>query len=222
MPDTTLDPDARSYTAPLRHSLNLGNDVEIVVFGDSTTTGGGPWPRRLGRWLGVRWGHTVKYALWSSGWGSTSTIYSGASAEAMIWNAGVAGFDADDITDNFAAMSAPVTSADLVIVNMGHNVFGTDEEQEASYQAMVDAITAEWPTALVLLIAQNRGVVAAGNTTRRTWIQSIAAAESFAVVDLWDQFGGDSPRTQWMEDNTHPNGVGYSIVADRLIAATVS
>lgn len=210
-------PDTLTSALAVTENLSDG-DLTILVVGDSTGDTTTEWPYLLAVRFGMRYDATVSYRTWDAtgnAWSSATTAWTGAGHALDFRNASVGGWDSTDALADLDALATGITP-DLVIVNLGHNDSSTEATFTTDYQALLDAITAEWPAAVVVCTLQNASRADANQTMRRTVIQTIAAAEGMGTVDIYAEFGSDTPDANLYDDNVHPGTTGSLRWAGRL------
>ena len=161
----------------------------------------------------------------TQGWNAKRDSMSYAYLVARFFNAdciihGVGGGRFDKVTFEKVACFDP----EIVTVAFGTNDFGvyqTLEELEAFADAYMEAVTQAYPDKLRICMTPLRRVdedqpKAMGmNWQLRAVIEKVAAKYGFVLLDGYNILPYDE---DYFADGVHPNALGFSVIADRMVA----
>jgi lysophospholipase L1-like esterase len=207
-------------TGPLLKKLNSRKSASLLVIGDSTGNGYDEWVYLLTKVLAKRYpDHTVRHMMWNPYDNryrpSKLVTWAGGSAPTLtVYNASAGGKSTLYHLSVFTRMMP--RNPDLVFLSHGHNegAIGPGVPGPArwrsQYEALADRVRTAAPATEVTVVLQNPRIRAqADDADRRAVYRQIAVDRAYGLVDVHSMFV-QNPRwtTQWMADNTHPNGKG--------------
>jgi hypothetical protein len=197
--------------------------------GTGTTTIGGSGTSRLRppNWLFLfgdsKTDQTVTYTTWPAPLTAQGNLTGGGS-----WGFSDAGLSGATLASTLAALTATLAGMPIaneggslrVLINLGVNDMGglpPEATWEANYEALIDAIVAKWPAALVYLMRPWKVGFDAAAATLHSWIAVVQAARAtttFVGPDeaIWLK-GSDNGSSETVD------GIHYTPAGDALCVA---
>lgn len=201
-------------------------DAGILVVGDSTgnstptdpASTQGEWPFRLAQWLAAQYPtHTIKIVPWDetgeTAYGTPVTIQTGTGPRTLtIWNASKSGSKASYVLGGrYSAAISKLPIVDLLIVNHGHNLYGSETQDLIGlhYLELTETVLLSHPGIGVILIGQNPARDTAGNDIKVMAARDVCAMRGFGFADVWSEFMKRGKVASLYADSVHPSiGVG--------------
>ncbi|AKO60925.1 tail fiber protein [Pseudoalteromonas phage H101] len=214
--------DGLAETQRVMRKLKNGEDANIVVFSDSTGDATDEWVYKLAEKLAGDFSNlTVFYRLWDSGAGNYAarvTVQSAGSQVLTIWNAAIAGSNANRFCGsefNAAARPSQVGgSPDLYFVNYGHNGGNQLERQYSMHSQLISLLVEFSSDSPVIIIGQNP-VLSDDSMQRKVEVfQKIARVYGCGYIDINSYFLENlNPLADYYKDDVHPNETGSEVWA---------
>lgn len=222
-------PTDATASAFARTRSKLDTDLEDVVFavvGDSTGSGATRWVRLFVNYLAALYPtKTVVLYDWdvpTNAYTAPTTIQTGTGARTITVYNGSASGQNTTYSQTYLLTMVPVV-CDLVFINHGHNMVGTDDTQASQkfYALARDILRWSSPSAALVFIGQNPETPAdAGMEAHRTRLVKLAAVcatNGWGFLNLTEVFLANSNWVaDWMSDTKHPNDAGSIVMADYI------
>jgi lysophospholipase L1-like esterase len=220
-------PKSVELAQQLSRKLDAGEDATWLNFGDSLSDASTDWVSRTASHLArIYPGHTVGYqTATTAGWyGSESTLSVGTGGGALtVRNAAVGGYSSEDWATTITSDLLTGITPDLITVFLSHNDPNTEAEFKADFEALLDAIRAEWPDAPIVVGVQNQSATQPEYTeNHRAWILDVCRDGRTGVAvheHVWDAFGRTEPVTAYYVDNVHPTTAGVIALTNAWLVA---
>jgi hypothetical protein len=210
-------------------------DVSILNISDSTGNETTEWFYKLAQFLATKFpAYTVQFSFWDETGGvayqTATTIQTGTGAKTLrFWDAAKTGEIPGYVLGTRWAAAVTATAPDLVFVNHGHNMSDPTSVTWSEFVgrntmfSLTEELTATFPRAGLVLIAQNPSKVAGRETWQAikasAW-EEAASLRGYGFIDVHQSFiDYGAWQTALMADDTHPNATGSQIWADVVIAA---
>lgn len=197
-------------------------DINILVFGDSTTESYDEWTGDLASLLASEFAtHSVAWeGYWNGGaedWGETYSVSTGSGSNTIkLWVGAGGGWVLSDATA-VGVIDHP-SAVDYVICYIGLNGV-TDSEWDTG----LAAIQAEWPEAYITLVTQNSTAGAGyAPATAQQRTRDAGARWGLGVIDFEAIHLATSDPSSYLSDGTHPNEAGSELIADTVFEAFMS
>ena len=206
-------------------ALKDGQDVNIVVFSDSTGDATNEWVYLLASKLSHDYDHTVKYYSWNienNNYNMAIDVKNGNGATLSIWNAAIAGSTASRFSGDrlLKAFNNGEFEPDLVLVSYGHNGGNQIERQYSVHSNLVGTISRYAPFSPIVLIGQNPVLNDNSMAEKVNAFKALAKQTGCGFIDVHAMFKSlPLPMSQYYLDNVHPNELGSSAWAELVYSA---
>ncbi len=171
------------------------SDVNVLVLGDSTGAGLTRWARLLCDKLAAQYPDwTVVYAPFDNGTktypaGNRVTVQTGNNGRTLtLWNASLSGSAIAFARDTVVQITAPIATADMVLVNYGHNSPQVGDDYRAVHLETILLYQRKYAMAHIVLMTQNPQLPAnadyAADQTRQRAVYELGMARGFSMVDV--------------------------------------
>lgn len=211
------------------------SDVHVLWVTDSLGSGLNKPPHLNAIWLGQQFpAYSVNIVFWDeaseTGYKPAQVIQTGTGPQTLtIWVACKSGGVPEYFLGGRYQAAIAAVPADAVIVLHSHNMGGpvsTAEEQTRKriiFLALTETITATHPLAGLVFLAENPSLMAG----RETWqahktqvIEQVAGLRGFGFIDAHQAFWEyGNWAADLMQDQTHPNLAGYTLMSELVNAA---
>lgn len=221
---------ASSAFSALRSKLDLdAEDVVIGVAGDSTgayVDGSNPrWVRKFAGYLAALYPtKTITFRQWNVGtndYDSTVTVQTGSGSRTVAIYNGSASGQNTLYTQTYIPTMLPA-ECDLVFVNHGHNLVGTEDTEAAQrfYSLGRDLLRYVAPKGALVYLSQNPRTdgSATAHRTRMVRLAEVCSSERWGFVNLTQKFLDTPGYASLIADGIHPTDAGSTLTADYLWA----
>jgi hypothetical protein len=210
-----------AFFLTLAEKLAQDQPVSIYVLGDSTGRGDEQWVSTLARDLSAKYNRTTDIAGWNLdtlGYDLAARVGEGSGAPLTIWNGSAIGQTPSE-SQNWLATMIPVSRADLIIVNHGHNtgpgfvldITRLSTEIRHTYRSTPLAVTIQNPS-----LAEAPATYTATAEKIRRWT---ASGLNWTVIDVFTAYMEQPDLTSLYEDTRRPNDAGARVWADTAKSA---
>ena len=211
------------------------SDVSILVISDSTANEQTEWAYLTAVDLAAKFpAYTVEFAFWDetggTGYQAPITLQTGTDTNKLrFWCCARAGEIPGYVLGSRWSAAVVAPAPDLVIVNHGHNmpdptgVAWKEQAGRAMMMSLTEEVTATFPRAGLILIAQNPSKMAGRETWQaikaNAW-EDLASIRGYGFIDVHQAFlDYGNWQADLMLDDTHPNAKGSRLWADVVGAA---
>lgn len=211
------------------HQMDLGNDVNILLIGDSLCNEVSDWPIRFLDRLALKFKHkrpTFRYSLYSSvsnTWAAPVTRVSGSSQNVTIHIAAASGYGLRNFMGElFRVSTYPDVDCDMVIIALGHN--GSFEATsvltgQAEFFAQAASVVHRHPYAGVILVGPNPRTDANAARAKNAALgqQRICQMAGWEYANIWNLFNEYGGPAYLESDGIHPLSLYHDLIADYMI-----
>jgi hypothetical protein len=223
--------NTRMLLSKLRRGVS---DAAILVIGDSTGNAPDEWVSLCTQKLAAMFpAYTVKINYWNESTGTEynapTVIQTGTGAYTLnVWNCSASGQVPGYVQGSRWSTAVVPTSPDLIFINHGHNMGDSssavyyEQVGRNTFFSLTEELTLLFPTAGIVLIAQNPSLISG----RETWqahkanvIEQVASLRSYGFIDVHQAFVDTNNVAAYIGDQTHPNALGSKLWADVVTKA---
>lgn len=192
-----------------------GRKWTLNVLGDSTGNDSNEYVFLLAEQLSAIYDRPVLMHRWLDGkYAPAVRIGEGVNAPIHIWNGSVPGTTGEYALDHMEAMA--VKSADLVILNYGHNYKGGWNAETVTLH-LVKAVDEQiQPKAMLFMFQNPQNPETPGPLAAATTIRGMVTAGKYEAVDVYKAFKDTGNVPSLMLDSIHPNPAGSKVWADAV------
>lgn len=215
VPEAQL-PDLVASAQPLLRRIKRGvEDATMLVIGDSTAD----WVALFAALFAGDWPtHTFNLHAWSTGstaYAAPTVVQTGSGARTVdIYRASSGGWRTLTVlAPNFDTMVKAIPAPDVIVVALGHNEAAVTADARERYLALTESLTAAWPLAEIIVVAQNPNQTDDEQAERAAVYEQIAAARGYGFIDVHQAFADVGDFSIHMDDTVHPDASGYALWA---------
>lgn len=195
-------------------------DATLMICGDSTADGTTDGPYQFLLQLAAEWPtHTFTYRTWgTTSYNAPTTIQTGTGTRTVnVYNASVAGWRTANILAPYYDAIVKVAEPDLIITTLGHNEATVAQDFRDRYANFTESVTATWPKARLICVAQNPAQTGNEQALRAQRIEEICALRGYGFVDVHQRFIDLGDFSAYMADTIHPNAAGALLWAGEVV-----